>query len=116
MPALHTYTRTLTIPISGTSGTVQLEDWDTFGLTFPTLDSTTIKIQVSTDNVTYYDVYDGNELQVLNWTTATTGARAVASRDMADVCGYPWMAVILGSAQNTAARSIVLCFKAPERT
>jgi len=111
---MHTDFRTFTIPISGTSGTVQLEGWDTFGLLIPTLDSTTLKLQVSQDGSNYFDVKDGGGTQVCNY-AAGTGSFAVSTRDMADIAGYKYLAVICGSAQNSAARTFTLCFKAPGR-
>src|SRR5437773_7773110 len=113
MGDLNTYTRSFTVASGATSGAVELEDWDTLGLIFPTMTSSTMKLQVSPDGVTYYDVYDQSGTQVLNW-AANTGLRAVASRDMADVCGYPWMALICGTAQG-ALRTLTLTFKAPKR-
>lgn len=112
--ALHTYSRPFVVPISGTTGSVDLENWDTLGLLVPTLDSTTLKIQVSMDNSTFYDVKDGAGTTVLSY-AAGTGLFAIAARDMADVCSYRYMRVLCGSAQNGAARTFTLTFDAPKR-
>jgi hypothetical protein len=113
--ALHTKDRNFTIPVSGTSGIVELEDWDTFGLLVPTLDSSTLKIQGGQDKTNFFDIKDGTGTQVLNF-PASTGAFAVASRDMADVVGYRYLRVVCGSAQNGGARTFTLTFKAPRRS
>lgn len=113
--ALKTVSRDFVVPVSGTSGVCQLEDWDTFGLIVPTLDSTTLKVQVGmTSGGTYYDLKDGTGIQVLNF-AAGTGNFAVATRDMADVAGYKWIRVVCGSAQNSAERTFTLTFNAPKR-
>ena len=112
--ALHTYSRTFTVAISGTTGSVDLENWDTLGLIVPTLDSTTLQIKVSMDNATWFIVKDGAGTQVLSY-AASTGAFAVAARDMVDVCSYRYLMVVCGSAQNSAARTFTLCFDAPKR-
>lgn len=105
--------KTLLVPSGGTSGVVEIENYDVMGLDVPALTSSTWKLQGSVDGVTYRDVYDGTGTQTLVW-TASTGARCVASRDLADLSGYKYIAVICGTAQG-ADRTHTLYIKAPRR-
>jgi hypothetical protein len=109
---LKTNTRPLVVASGGTSGFCELEDFPMLGLEIPTLDSTTLEIRGSNDNVTYRKIYDGTGTQVLVW-TASTGDRDVATRDLADVAGYNYIGVFLGTAQ-TAARTCTLSFRRPK--
>lgn len=113
--AKHTDTRPIVIAVSGTSGFCQLEDWDTDGLIVPTLDSTTLTLKVSDDNVTYYSLRDEYDVATLAF-AAGTGAFAIGARSLADVTAFRYLGVFCGSAQNSAARTFTLCIKAPRRS
>lgn len=110
---LHTNSRTFTVANGGTTGFVDLEDFDELGLIVPALTSTTLKLQVSQDNVTYYDVYDGTGVQVLSW-SASTGTRAFSTVDLAHVVGYSYLAVVCGTSQG-ADRTFTLTWTDPRR-
>lgn len=104
--------RDFTVASGGTSGTFQIEDFPILGLIVPALTSTTLKIQGGYDGTTFYDVYDSTGTQLLNW-TASTGDRCIASRDLADLSGYKYGRVVLGTAQ-AAERSFRLIQRKPK--
>jgi hypothetical protein len=108
------YYKDFVVPISGTTGSVDLGDYDVYGLMVPTLDSTTLTLKVSHDNVTFVGLKDGGGTATM-FHSAGTGAFAFDTRDMAGVAGYRYLQVVCGSAQNSAARTFTLCRKAPRR-
>lgn len=113
--AKHTDTRNIIIAVSGTSGYCQLEDWDTDGLFVPTIDSSTVTIKVSNDNVTYFGLKDEYDAATLVY-GASTGAFAIGAKSLADVTAFRYIGVFCGSAQNGGARTFTLSFKAPRRS
>lgn len=84
------------------STTVSASVWvgnpTSLGLLVPPLTSSTLKVQVSNDNSTFFDVHDvaGN---VLMSYPASTGGFALSPTDLAPALGYPWLQLVCGSAQ-----------------
>lgn len=100
MANIHTDHRDFVITAGSASGGIQLDDFPINGLIVPTLSSTTVELRGSYDGTTYYPVYDTTGTQMLKW-TANLGDRIFASRDLADLVGYKYLGVVLGSTQGS---------------
>lgn len=110
---MTTNDRTFTVASGATTGSVFLEEWDTFGLEVPTITAGTLTIQVSNDNANWDSVYDEAGVQVLTYASGT-GNFSISSIAMAHIAAYRFMRVLCGAAQG-GDRTFRLCFKKPRR-
>ena len=110
--------KTLTVALSGTtSSSGALEYYTDFVLHIPTLDTTSFKVQLAASpDAPFADVVDADGVQQLVWANTATpknGDVTLDSNALARIRGAYAIRVVLGSGQNTGARSLTLTCSTP---
>lgn len=99
---------TVTIAITGTTSTsLAIREKTIVGIICPVLDSTTLTLQASIDDATFYNIW------LEAWSAALTSAATTGSISLALNLPFPFrfIRIVAGSAQNTAAVTFTICSK-----